>query len=335
MLSTMNRKTTYLHLLVLFLLGFMDIHAQGENFFDKEKPVLSYYENLDDKTYFHQRRIHGMKGELNDYSQKLHNLQQRFDQIFYGLSANNTFKTPFDVSNQPVRPSRSGRFDGNLTSGQGVASPQNAFSRVPLAPETSPPPGPNQLAFNVDSSRGSSSGGETESSFSPSNSGPRGLGVYLILTPGSTFPAKTHKGAVLKRKYDPGLAVSLSSGIKKDGFRFGLGALYKRNDFDPSSRDEVNNPLTHGSETFAAYLDLGYQFALIGSLDGYLGLGLGYYRSYLEDPLERTKDGFLATGAIGLAYNFSDLVALRLGYRYFHEEEVPAHIAEIGLGFEF
>ena len=64
-----------------------------------------------------------------------------------------------------------------------------------------------------------------------------------------------------------------------------------QNDFDPSS-DEVNNPLTHGSETFAAYLDLGYQFALIRSLDGYLGLGLGYYRSCLED---HEQDGFLAT----------------------------------------
>ena len=88
MLSIMNRKPTYLHLLAIFLLGSMDVHAQRENFFEKEKPVLSYYENLDDKTYFQQRRIHGMKGELNDYSQKLHNLQQRFDQIFYGLSAN-------------------------------------------------------------------------------------------------------------------------------------------------------------------------------------------------------------------------------------------------------
>ena len=104
MLCIMNRKPTYLHLLVLFLLGAMDVHAQSENFFEKEKPVLSYYENLDDKTYFHQRRIHGMKGELNDYSQKLHNLQQRFDQIFYGLSANQSFKTPFMFPINPFAP---------------------------------------------------------------------------------------------------------------------------------------------------------------------------------------------------------------------------------------
>ena len=52
MLSAMNRRTTYLHLLVLFLLGFMDIHAQGENFFDKEKPVLSYYETSTTRLIF-------------------------------------------------------------------------------------------------------------------------------------------------------------------------------------------------------------------------------------------------------------------------------------------
>ena len=64
-------------------------------------------------------------------------------------------------------------------------------------------------------------------------------------------------------------------------------------------------------------------------------LGFGLLSFLLEDPLERTKDGFLPTGVIGLAYSFSDLVALRLGYRYFHEDEVPAHLAELGLGFEF
>ena len=149
MLCIMNRKPTYLHLLAIFLLGAMDVHAQSENFFEKEKPVLSYYENLDDKTYFHQRRIHGMKGELNDYSQKLHNLQQRFDQIFYGLSANRSFKTPFDVSNQPVRPSYANRFEGNFTSGQSVTVPSNDFSRAPRGAEATPPPTSTSLPLTL------------------------------------------------------------------------------------------------------------------------------------------------------------------------------------------
>jgi opacity protein-like surface antigen len=51
--------------------------------------------------------------------------------------------------------------------------------------------------------------------------------------------------------------------------------------------------------------------------------------------LSRNDRGFYATGSIGLAYNFSEAFALRLGYRYHHEEEVPAHLAELGLDLEF
>ncbi len=58
--------------------------GRGTPSYAGEKPVVSYYEDLDDKTFYHQRRIYGMKGELNNYSEKLHNLQARFDQIFYG-----------------------------------------------------------------------------------------------------------------------------------------------------------------------------------------------------------------------------------------------------------
>jgi opacity protein-like surface antigen len=334
----MNRKTTYRRLLPVIFLASIGLHAQssqqGENFFDKEKSVLSYYENLDDKTYFHQRRIHGMKGELNNYSEKLHNLQKRFDQIFYGLSANHSFKTPFDVSNQPVRPSRSHWFEGNSTSANAGASSVQPLSGTSGGTAPAPASGPNQLAFNVDSPGQFKKDDSVVSAFTPSNSGSGGFGGYLILTPGIAIPYKTHVTATSRRKYDPGIAVSIAGGFKNDGFRIGLGTMYKRNDFDPSSMD-AGNPLTQESETFAVYLDLGYEFALIGALDGYVGLGLGYYRSHIEDPLERKDDGFFATGALGLAYNFSDLVALRLGYRYFHEDEVPAHLAELGMDFEF
>ena len=334
MLRIMNRKPTYLHLLAIFLLGAMDVHAQSENFFEKEKPVLSYYENLDDKTYFHQRRIHGMKGELNDYSQKLHNLQQRFDQIFYGLSANRSFKTPFSVSNQPVRPSYANRFEGNLTSGQSVTVPSNDFSRAPRVAEATPPSNLNQLAFNVDSpgSPRTAANGQVPSLLRA----PVLAGSSLFdLTPAVAIPSKTHEGVDFKRKYDPGLAVSLAGGVKKDGFRFGLGALYKRNDFDSSSRDKSGNPLTQESETFAAYLDLGYEFALVGRSMATLAWVWAIIVPTWRIPLSEPRTAFFPTGVIGLAYNFSDLVALRLGYRYFHEDEVPAHLAELGLGFEF
>jgi|MDSW01.1.fsa_nt_gb opacity protein-like surface antigen len=308
-----------------------------------EKPVVSYYEDLDDKTFYHQRRIHGMKGELNNYSEKLHKLQARFDQIFYGLTAENSFTTPFDVSNQPARPSRPRRsaFESNATNaatsnayaGPGVQA-SNTFSS-PQTVITS-----NTLAFNVDSPGQSSSNDRPTSVFSKGSSNGGSIGTYLIVTPGVSFPHKIHKTAQSYRKYDPGFAVSLAGGFKKEGFRFGLGTSYGRNSFHETSynTDTVSGlkvSLSQESETFTVYLDLGYEFALVGSLEGYLGTGLGYYLSHIEDPLSRDDRGFYATGSIGLAYNFSEAFALRLGYRYHHEEEVPAHLTELGLDLEF
>lgn len=313
--------------------------GRGTPSYAGEKPVVSYYEDLDDKTFYHQRRIHGMKGELNNYSEKLHNLQARFDQIFYGLTAENSFTTPFDVSNQPARPSRPRRpaFEYNATNpatsnayaGPGVQA-NKAFS-LPQTVITS-----NTLAFNVDSPGQSSINDRPTSVFSKGISSGGALGTYLIVTPGVSFPHKTHKTTQSYRKYDPGFAVSLAGGFKKDGFRFGLGTSYGRNSFHESSQQKPSMaPLTQESETFTVYLDFGYEFALVGSLEGYLGTGLGYYLSRIEDPLSRDDRGFYATGSIGLAYNFADAFALRLGYRYHHEEEVPAHLAELGLDLEF
>lgn len=318
------------------------LHGQAQsgrgNFsFAGEKPVVSYYEELDDKTFYHQKRIHGMKGELNNYSEKLHNLQERFDQIFYGLASRNSFKTPFDVTNQPARPPRRTPFEANASTAPFAGTKvtprmqaNNAF-QSPRSLETG-----NQLAFNVNSPGQFTQDKEVVSTFSPRSSNGGGLGKYLIISPGISFPHKVHKTTKSYRKYDPGFAVSLAGGMKKDGFRFGLGTSYKRNSFHESAKDNSTLlPLSEESETFAAYLDLGYEFRLVGGLDGYIGAGLGYYLSRIEDPLSRNDDGFFATGAIGLAYNFSQLFAFRLGYRYHHEEEVPAHLAELGLDFEF
>ena len=48
------------------------------------------------------------------------------------------------------------------------------------------------------------------------------------------------------------------------------GPFTKETTLIPVRGISLANPLPRESETFAAYLDLGYEFALIGSLDGYL-----------------------------------------------------------------
>ena len=129
-----------------------------------------------------------MKGELNNYSEKLHNLQQRFDQIFYGLTARNSFKTPFDVSNQPTRPARGTAFEANASNtpfagAQARPRPQaNNTFQPPQSVETG-----NQLAFNVNSPGKFTQDKQVVSSFSPRSSDGGGIGKYLIISPGVPF----------------------------------------------------------------------------------------------------------------------------------------------------
>jgi hypothetical protein len=86
---------------LLFAQGFDDREYRP---LTQRKPIVDYYETVNDKSFYQLKRIHGMKGELNSYSEKLHNLQDRFDKIFYGLSPKGNFQTPFDTTMQPARP---------------------------------------------------------------------------------------------------------------------------------------------------------------------------------------------------------------------------------------
>ena len=47
------------------------------------KNQCEYYSSVDKKV--DKRKIRNLKGELNNYSGRLHNLQKRFDEIFYGF----------------------------------------------------------------------------------------------------------------------------------------------------------------------------------------------------------------------------------------------------------
>ena len=329
-----------------------------------EKPVTDYFDNVDDKSFYQRQRIHGMKREINDYSERLHNLQSRFDEIFYGLSRGNSFSKPFNTEINPTRPAKKDLYEPRSRQTYESLAPKGSLPQVSVEQGQfySPPSDSsalfepqeqnpvNQLAFQVEAPGTYTEDGKTKALFNPSNhSGSGKLGKYFILTPGYAIPYKVHKPSsppINKqryRRYDPGVSVTVAGGFEKNDFRFGLGGMYKRHRHHETSYEyNLSYPGTHHrkyfqnhAETFAGFLDLGYETSLWGNLDGYIGLGLGYYLTLVEDPRERKDHGFFATGNIGLAYNFNEMIALRLGYRYLHEKEVPAHVAELGLDFEF
>ena len=296
------------------------------------KPIVDYYENVDDKSFYQLKRIHGMKGELNSYSEKLHNLQDRFDKIFYGLSSKGNFKTPFDTSIPPSRPVFEPRTKPLPT--YPAAQPQTSpVVDIPREPK----PAENQLAFNVDSPGVFTKEDQVISTFNPNNT--RGMGYYLVLSPGVAFAHKTHDTAKYHKKSDPGLSTTLAGGFEINNFKIGLGGSYKRHSFRDSSYLKSSSKFLSGdSETFAGYLDLGYNLSISNSWEAYFGIGVGYYLSLVDDKddlsTRKEHDVFL-TGSTGISWRMSELFALSLGYRYFHENEVPAHIAELGANFDF
>ena len=296
------------------------------------KPVVEYYENIDDKSFYQQKRIHGMKGELNNYSEKLHNLQDRFDKIFYGLSSHGNFKTPFDTSNQPSRPVFERAVQPPLSFSTGV-NRDNPLIDNPVEPV----PPENQLAFNVDSPGTFTKDDQVVSTFNPNERA--GLGYYLLLRPGMAFPHKIHKTPRSYRRYDPGFSANIAGGFTINRFKIGMGGFYKANAFHDSSKLNIlGKQLTGDSQTLAGYLDLGYEFTVISRLEAYLGVGIGYYLSLIEDNnnlSSRKEHDIFLTASTGLSWRFSELFSLSMGYRYFHENEVPAHLAELGLNLEF
>ena len=315
------------------------------SFLAEEKPVSDYFEKVDDRSFYQQQRIHGLKSELNNYSSRLHTLQQRFDQIFYGLSSQGKHSTPFELSNSPTRPAYQQRtYESNYS----TPSPNPRRVAPQYVPqELQPLQEPvrsqtNQLAFNVDSPGQYSKDGRVASLFDPEQASRESLGGYLVISPGFSIPYKIHEGdpSVHKsrhREYDPGVSVNISGGLEKNPFRVGVGVSYKRHSLDDSSYEVIGGPkpISGHSQTVAGYLDLGLRTPIASSLDAYMGLGFGYYLSLIEDPRKRKDHGFFATGSLGLAWNVTDLIALRFGYRYLHEDEVPSHVAELGLNFDF
>ena len=293
-----------------------------------EKPVSEYYSSVDQKSHFQKHKIRNLKDELNNYSGRLHNLQKRFDEIFYGLSTKGKHSKPFDLDSMRANMNNQKRgywYESNTSS---YSSPkQNLFSADSTLGEPSTIEPESDFVAPTD---------QDETDFSGGKSGR--FGSYLIVSPGASFPFKQHEtvsGATPSlRKYVPGFSTNLATGFETNSYRIGLGAMYRINSHDGESY-YGSDRLSESSSSLAYYLDLGYKTPLNENLDAYFGIGLGYYQTKSKIPMSLKDNGFYGTGSVGLSWNLSEIFAFRLGYRYSHDEEVPSHIGEVGLNFAF
>jgi opacity protein-like surface antigen len=334
-------RTTY------FLAIFLTVKVFGQSVSNQqyttisEKSVTDYYSGMDDKSSVQKYKIKNLKGELNNYSGRLFDLQKRFDQIFYGLSTSGNHRKPFDMSERQKEnlSKRKYWYDSNFTRFQDrsdlanettlasfpVKESQVFQDRIEVESTIPIPPVENKL--------------ETVPVIEESN----GFGKYFILHPGVAFPFKVHNESPdvgeARREYVPGVSLNLATGIEGETFNFGLGAQFKRNSLDTASY--YNDPnlgsesISGKSHTFAIYLDMGFKAEINQHLKAYFGTGLGYYNTRYHGHIKDYDDGLYGTGTIGLEWLLSESIKFRFGYRYAHEEEVPSHICEAGLNFAY
>ena len=309
--------------LVCFLLCDMSLTEIGAQPLASPQ-VQDYFESPHEKTYHRQKVITTMKREVNSYSERLHDLQNRFYKIFYGHEGSASFNAPFNNPEDPqFLPLHQSEPKGTYVSPKDSAP-------VVEAPE-------QKLAFEVDVSKGEipESGTLAHDRFLGSGRG------YWIIRSGLTLPYQTQRGsfggAEKNRKYKPGILLQAIGGFTHENFRFGLGLHYRRNSFHSSSY--VGSPSNvlgsdKGANTLGSFLDFGYKYPLLNSFDLMISFGLGYGVTIVQDSVSgdsRYDPTFLLSPGVGGKWNFSDRFSLDFGYRFLREDEVPVHVFEIGL----
>ncbi len=350
--------------------GWLFGHASGQNYSPaQERDAYDYFDRVGDKSFYQQQKIEFMKDEMNDYSRRLHSLQEKFNQRFFGIGSGQDYQNPFAPGE--VRPPSEPKIEEQI---EDPAPPSGNYRR-PL-PSYSKSNDSQKLAFEVNSPAPTNAptNNDIDRDLSPGTSGidsslssaenkildqaplarKKNTGTYLILRPGVTFPYREKSshfaGNKSKyREYDPGFSLTLSGGYQWKGFSFGGGGLYRKNKHDHKHSYEKAGGVEHdfvsgsASSTFAGFLELGYDHRFNEWFKFYSNINLGYGVSVVEDysasPVvtppgtDRTRIDTTFIGSVGLGVGFhpNDHLAFLLGYRFLYEDEVPAHALEIGI----
>jgi len=351
-------------------IGFASLgFAQSPNALNARK-VQDYFQDVESKSYYQQERIRSMKGEMNEYSERLHTLQEKFQKIFYGRSTDELHQSPFSDKEKISYPKRKYRDPIPLEDVESIV--RRPTNRAEMNPPS------NQLAFTVQDSTPSVPQKDPVEDFAPTqstdlyepmessanrsneakniqfSSSASSFGGYLILRPGVAIPYKdktTHNGPgkTKHREYKTGMSISLAGGYRWKGWKFGGGILYRENEHDSGSYESSGGntePFAGGSQStsVAAFLETGYTHSFNPLFGVYGTISLGYGVSRIEDFAPTLQPGedrsridpfFFASGGFGLSWTPSQHFAASLGYRYLHDSEVPAHAIQLGLEGKF
>jgi hypothetical protein len=323
--------------------------------------IPPFYQELDEKSYYHSRQIHGMKQDMNAHSRNLRDLRMRFNQVFYGRKTSNGVGDPFQVGAVPQMPEKTevkprivyvpppprrsrDRYEPPQTNAN-LAHETQVVSNE----ETNPA---HLLAFSVkEPGSYQSHDGQPVSPDAGMIQGnrisntPRKFDYYILTRAGLAFAPKIKKELQNYRRYDPGYSLSISGGVRMDPWRMGLEFIHQRNELHSSSwrlDPSTGSPsVVNGkTSTNALLVDLSYLIPVTSSLEIILNGALGYrdtksYARWNGQSGSVNDDGFVWSAGTGLNWILTEQASLLLAYRYFAEEIVPTHNVDLGLEFDF
>jgi opacity protein-like surface antigen len=344
-------KEVYKYFLIVFLLTSTLGTAQANDVLGTRK-VQDYFKDVESKSYYQQERIRSTKREMNEYSKRLHSLQERFNHIFYGKSKKNSHENPFEKEPRVPYPKRQYTERRNKVSTE--SRPGNPVNFLDES---------NQLAFTVEQGNAkpprASSGIVSKSTDLKTlkSTSARSISAikthlkgYFILRPGFTIPHRSktknypdYPGKSKHREYENGFSLLVSGGFKfSNGFKIGGGAFHRKTKHDSGKSFQewpnlkVYYPNGSESISWGGFVEFGYEHALNDFFNLYSDFGVGYGVSITDKTLGSDIDDFVfLTGALGVSWTPVDFFALSMGYRYLHEEEVPAHAIELGIEGKF
>lgn len=360
-------KSLPLYLLILQSTGFLFAQYSGGSDIDytsidgtEDSAIPSFYQTLDEKSFYHSRQIRGMKRDLNDHSRNLYDLRRRFDQVFFGRNSANLRGDPFVVGPEQKLPT-SNEVNRQITyvpppppSGANAIEPRVDVADSQSADE-------NLLAFNVQA-RGSYLShdnqvinplGESAASSGPARKDR--FDYYFLPRVSVAYPYKIkrnqgHSPQPHYQRYLPGFSAALSTGIRIDRWRLGIAGHFQENSLHSASwaaRKTTAWPKYEWSgetSVTAALFEVSHLVPLLSSFSLNLNAGGGYAwtKSNYDFKLaaasehsEKAYSDFIWVAGAGLEWSFSQRASLLLSYRYFASEEVPTHNADLGLEFDF
>jgi hypothetical protein len=330
--------------------------------------IPPFYQNLDEKSYYHSRQIHGMKEDMNAHARNLRDLRMRFNQVFYGRKTSASGEDPFQVGGVPQMPV------------QKEVSPKVVYIPPPpkeprvryelpqadanigddsqMTPDEEMNPD-NLLAFSVKEpgSYQSHDGRQINPEISGTGTGlfskPRRFDYYimpriLVAIP-SRIEKNIHHPPPHYKRYKVGFSGALSAGVRLDRWRLGIAGIHQQNELhrtswaqDMSLVGAPRSDWTGKTRSFALMIEASHVMPVYSSLFMNFDLGVGHRWSkstykYVGDPLlySPAEDNFLWSVGTGFGWSFSEQISMLLAYRYLGDDLVPTHNVDLGLEFDF